>query len=152
VLARVLLQRRVDDDAAASALAARLQASRTGGSRLPEGVAGQLTPHVGSVATSIRVHADGNADTLARAVDAVAFTTGRDIFFRSGAYRPQTTSGLELLAHEASHVAQQAAGPVSGAAIGGGLAVSDPSDRFEREAAEVARTVLQSTTHGDCSP
>lgn len=139
VLARLLLQRQEDADS--SSFANRLHASRSGGRHLPADVARRLAPHVGAATGSIRVHADGNADVLARAVNAVAFTTGRDIFFRSGAYRPRTASGLQLLAHEATHVAQQAAGPVSGTLMGGGLSVSDPSDRFEREAAEVARGV-----------
>jgi hypothetical protein len=38
------------------------------------------------------------------------------------------------LAHELTHVIQQRQGPVAGADNGAGLKVSDPSDRFEREA------------------
>lgn len=38
--------------------------------------------------------------TLSRAIDARAFTVGRDIFFRAGAYAPGTTVGLALLGHE----------------------------------------------------
>lgn len=138
VLARLLLQRG-SEQAGEASLAERLQASRAGGQSLPADVADKLAPHVGPVTGSIRVHADSNADVLAREVNSVAFTTGRDIFFRSGSYQPQTTNGLRLLAHEATHVAQQAAGPVSGTSIGGGLSVSDPGDRFEREASAVAR-------------
>ena len=39
-----------------------------------------------------------------------------------------------MLAHELTHVVQQRSGPVDGTPTGGGVQVSDPSDRFEREA------------------
>ena len=37
---------------------------------------------------------------------------------------------------------QQRSGPVDGTAAGGGIRVSDPSDRFEREAATTAERVM----------
>jgi hypothetical protein len=43
-----------------------------------------------------------------------------------------------MLAHELTHVVQQRSGPVDGTPSGGGIQVSDPSDRFEREAASNA--------------
>ena len=60
---------------------------------------------------------------LARSVDAQAFTTGRDIFFDAGRYQPNSSSGRELIAHEAVHVAQQTTGR---AAASGGI--TDPAD------------------------
>lgn len=136
-LARVLLQRQPDDDVGPS-FARDLKAARSGGTRLPQEAATRLEPHIGSAVDAIRVHSDDRAQVLARRVNAVAFTSGRDIFFGAGAYQPHTQAGLQLLAHEGTHVAQQAAGPVSGVAMGGGVSVSDPGDRFEREAARVA--------------
>jgi hypothetical protein len=47
-----------------------------------------------------------------------------------------------MLAHELTHVVQQRSGPVDGTPIGGGVSVSDPSDRFEREAASNAESVM----------
>jgi hypothetical protein len=47
------------------------------------------------------------------------------------------------LAHELTHVIQQRQAPVDGIAVGGGLRVSDPADRFEREADRVARQVAE---------
>jgi len=87
---------------------------------------------------SVRVHADQEADQLARSVDAVAFTTGSDIFFRQGAYHPGSRQGMHLLAHEATHVVQQAAGPVAGHPAAGGISLSDPADRYERSADALA--------------
>lgn len=50
----------------------------------------------------------------ARAVGARAFTLGRDMVFGAGQYRPGSTAGQRLMAHELTHVVQQgAAGPAS---------------------------------------
>ncbi|MGI0494418.1 DUF4157 domain-containing protein [Alkalinema pantanalense CENA528] len=55
----------------------------------------------------VRVHADAESEQLNRSIQAQAFTTGTDIFFRSGAYQPQSRSGQRLIAHELTHVMQQ---------------------------------------------
>lgn len=55
----------------------------------------------------VRIHADGQAAELARAVNARAFTVGQDIVFSSGQYLPHTKQGRGLLAHELTHVVQQ---------------------------------------------
>jgi hypothetical protein len=47
-----------------------------------------------------------------------------------------------MLAHELTHVVQQRSGPVDGTDAGGGVKVSDPSDRFEREAVANADRVM----------
>jgi hypothetical protein len=44
---------------------------------------------------------------VARTLQAKAFTVGSDIVFRSGQYRPATSEGRLLLAHELTHVLQQ---------------------------------------------
>jgi hypothetical protein len=53
----------------------------------------------------IRIHTTAAADRLARRTGADAVTAGNSIYFRNGAFAPQTRSGLALLAHEATHVA-----------------------------------------------
>src|SRR5690606_7200429 len=50
------------------------------------------------------------ADDAARKLDALAFTRGSDIYFRSGAYDPESEPGKRLLAHELAHVVQQRPG------------------------------------------
>lgn len=77
----------------------------------------------------VRVHADAQADTLARSVSARAFTTGTDVWFASGEYRPGTGEGDRLLAHELAHVVQQRGAPESGP-----LVVSQPGDALETQA------------------
>ena len=51
-------------------------------------------------------------------------------------------TGKLTLAHELTHVVQQRSGPVDGTPASGGIKVSDPSDRFEREAAANAERVM----------
>ncbi|WP_375495326.1 DUF4157 domain-containing protein [uncultured Nostoc sp.] len=55
----------------------------------------------------VRVHTGAQADMLARSIQAKAFTTGQDVFFRQGAYEPGSQGGQELIAHELTHVVQQ---------------------------------------------
>ncbi len=55
----------------------------------------------------VRIHADARAGASAQAVDARAYTVGNDIVFNHGQYRPETSEGRWLLAHELTHVAQQ---------------------------------------------
>ena len=57
--------------------------------------------------TDVRVHTDECAAESARAVNALAYTVGRDVVFGSGQYAPRTPGGLNLLAHELAHVVQQ---------------------------------------------
>lgn len=57
----------------------------------------------------VRVHADAAAAASARAIDALAYTSGHDIVFGAGQYAPHTATGRTLLAHELTHVVQQAA-------------------------------------------
>jgi hypothetical protein len=57
--------------------------------------------------TRVRVHGDVEADRSARALGARAFTVGQDIFFRTGAFAPDSLGGRHLLAHELAHVTQQ---------------------------------------------
>ena len=57
--------------------------------------------------SNVNIHTGAEADTLNRQLNARAFTTGSDIFFRDGEYNPNSSSGQELLAHELTHVVQQ---------------------------------------------
>ena len=46
------------------------------------------------------------ADEYTRSHHALALVLGTDIFFRNGAYRPESEEGRKILAHELTHVAQ----------------------------------------------
>jgi hypothetical protein len=66
-----------------------------------------MEPRFGADFSGVRVHTDGEADQISQDLSARAFTTGSDIYFGQGEYRPSSTGGQELLAHELTHVVQQ---------------------------------------------
>jgi len=84
-----------------------IESARGGGQGLDAGVRGQMESAFGADFSGVRIHTGGQSHALNRAVSAVAFTTGKDIFFRDGAYNPAGTDGKKLLAHELTHVVQQ---------------------------------------------
>ena len=88
--------------------------------------------------SAVRVHTDAQAAASARAVRAHAYTVGDDIVFASGRYRPETTHGRHLLAHELAHVAQASALPKPGEA----LTISEPTDASERAADRAADAAM----------
>lgn len=92
--------------------------------------------------SDVRVHTDGAAETSAKAVGAHAYTVGSHIAFQRSAYDPGSDAGRTTLAHELTHVVQQRSGPVDGTPTPGGISVSDPGDRFEREAVATAERAM----------
>jgi hypothetical protein len=70
--------------------------------------------------SQVRVHTDGRAAESAKAVDARAYTVGRDIVFSEGVYTPHSGQGSRLLAHELAHVIQQERGGPSPPLLSGG--------------------------------
>ena len=115
----------LDQEAAQPALD-RIQARRGAGNPLPDAVRSHLEHGLNHDMSGVRIHDDAEADKLAKSVNAVAFTTGQDIYFQSGKYDPASSGGMELLAHEATHTVQQAQGKV-----GAGI---DPDSGLEAEA------------------
>jgi hypothetical protein len=93
-----------------SGISEKIKAKVGGGNPLPENVRQQLETGLNTNLKAVRVHTDGEADKLAKSVNAIAFTTGNDIFFSSGSYNPNTKTGYELIAHEVTHTVQQASG------------------------------------------
>lgn len=126
----------LDDDTAG-----RIKNQRGGGQPLDANVQAQMSAATGGDYRDVRVHTSGEAHELNEQVNAEAFTTGNDIFFREGAYRPDTSSGQELLAHELSHVDQQRSGRVGGGSGSGKMTVNAPDDSFEQEADTIAGQV-----------
>jgi hypothetical protein len=57
----------------------------------------------------VRIHTGEKADQAAQEAHALAYTTGANIVFGKDQYRPDTTTGKKLIAHELTHVIQQAA-------------------------------------------
>jgi len=122
-------------------LGARIRQAAGRGQPLGGALQRTLESRMNTDLSSVRVHADTEADALTRAVHAEAFTTGSDIFFKGGNYRPESPEGFHMLAHEATHVVQQRSGPVAGTPAPGGVSVSSPADPFERAAVAQAERV-----------
>ena len=57
--------------------------------------------------SQVRIHTNGRASESAQAIQAKAYTSGRDIVFGSGEYQPSSEGGKRLLAHELVHVGHQ---------------------------------------------
>lgn len=68
-------------------------------------------PRFGHDFSRVRVHADAKAAEAAQAVNALAYTVGRDIVFGQGQYMSGDSRGRSLIAHELTHVIQQTTGP-----------------------------------------
>jgi hypothetical protein len=115
-----------------------IQRTRGGGQALDSEVRSQMEPAFGADFSGVRVHTGAQSDTLNRELNARAFTTGQDIFFRQDAYNPGNSSGRELIAHELTHVVQQ-----NGDKVQRKLTVGQPGDKYEQEADQVARAVMQ---------
>jgi len=118
-----------------------VRAMRGGGQPLPEQLRASIEPQFGYDFSQVRVHTDSRAAESAKLVNALAFTTGKDIIFAAGQYSPQSISGRRLIAHELTHVVQQASGPVAGTQKGNAF-ISHPSDSFEKAADRTANAII----------
>ena len=110
----------------------KIDSTRGSGAGLDRGVANKLSPSLGDL-SDVRVHTDSTAHDLNHAVSAKAFATGSDVYFAKDQYKPNTSDGDKLIAHELAHVVQQRGAPTSGP-----LTVSNPGDAMENEAEAVA--------------
>ncbi|AFZ22458.1 hypothetical protein Cylst_0077 [Cylindrospermum stagnale PCC 7417] len=90
----------------------KLNQARGGGGALDAAFRAKIEPVMGADFSGVRVHTDSGADEMSQSIQAKAFTTGQDVFFRQGAYEPGSSGGQELIAHELTHVVQQNGGAV----------------------------------------
>ncbi len=118
----------------------------SGGRPLESDVREDMEARLGHDFSDVRVHDDSAAADSASAVNAHAYTVGSNVVFQRDQYDPSSHAGRTTLAHELTHVVQQRSGPVDGTAAPGGIKVSDPSDRFEREASANAERVMSAPT------
>src|SRR5690606_28711630 len=84
------------------------------GRPLDTGVRGVMESRFSRDFSQVRIHDDASAAGSAQALQANAYTVGRDIVFNHGRYAPDSQAGLHLLAHELAHVVQQSALPLAG--------------------------------------
>lgn len=122
-----------------------IRSKRGSGQSLDSGIAEKAGGVLGQDFSDVNVHTDSQSDELNKQLGAKAFTTGNDIFFRSGAYNPGNSDGQRLIAHELTHVAQQGAAQESlgrPPSVQGKMTVNDPNDQYESEADNVADVVM----------
>jgi hypothetical protein len=95
-----------------------------------------MEPRFGHDFGAVRVHTDVQAAQSARAVNALAYTVGRDVVFGAGQYAPNTHDGKRLMAHELAHTVQQHWGDTPQR-----LTIAPRSDYSETEAARAAESI-----------
>jgi hypothetical protein len=118
----------------------------SGGRPLEPDVRTDMEARLGHDFSDVRVHDDSAAGASATSINAHAYTVGSNVVFQRDRYDPSTPEGKTTLAHELTHVLQQRTGPVDGTSAPGGIKVSHPSDRYEREAAANAERVMSGPT------
>lgn len=97
----------------------RQEENQTG---IPDDVKQRMESSFGTDFSSVRVHSDSSK---APEVGALAYTQGTDIHFAPGQFKPETSSGQQLLGHELAHVVQQAEGRVQPTTEIAGMSVND---------------------------
>ena len=104
-----ILQRRSSDGgmAATPDLEASINRARGGGQPMADNIRQPMEKALGADFSRVKVHTDRQADQLNQSIQAKAFTTRQDVFFRQGEYNPGSRNGQELIAHELTHVIQQ---------------------------------------------
>jgi hypothetical protein len=109
-----LVQRRenLGGGEASTDLESSIQSARGSGQSLDANLQRSMGQAMGADFSGVKVHTDSQSDQLNKSIQAKAFTTGQDVFFRQGAYEPSSQGGQELIAHELTHVVQQNGGAV----------------------------------------
>src|SRR5688500_18602228 len=82
---------------------------------------------------NVRIHADASAAKLSNQLGADAMTIGSDLFFAESLFSPESVEGQHLLAHELTHVVQNAKAPSGGLTF-----LSEAGSAAESEASNVA--------------
>lgn len=118
-----------------------LQRSLVGGAALPASLRARMETGFGTSFSDVRIHTGGAAAMATGRARAEALTSGSDIAFAPGRYRPGSAAGDRLIAHELAHVVQQRRSGGGGAVQAKSL-VSNPGDAAETAADAAAATVL----------
>ncbi len=119
---------------ASSEIEGKINSAKGSGQSLAPDLQAKMGEAMGADFSGVKVHTNTEADQLNRSLQAKAFATGQDVFFRQGAYAPQSEEGQELIAHELTHVVQQ-----------GGAGLQKKSQEVSRK--EVATPKSEVLTH-----
>jgi len=151
-----LVQRNGPDSRASGStmVDSRVIPAGSAGSRLQDGVRREMEAGFGRDLSDVQVHTDSSAAQSAAALNANAYTYGKDIYFAGGKYAPDSREGRRLLAHEIAHTVQQDRGATPGVVASfssNGIAVGRVDDPLEAEADRAADWVVRSSPAGPAS-
>jgi hypothetical protein len=132
-----VLQRKAGSDEDLDGSGVKDAISRSG-EKLDDHTSSRLSSGFGVDPSGVELVRD---DASTTGVQAKAYTVDNKIVVPSS-FDTSSSDGQRTLAHEFTHVQQQAAGPVDGTPAAGGVSVSDPSDKYEREAESNADRVM----------
>jgi hypothetical protein len=117
---------------------------------LPAEIRDRFERSLGTDLGDVRVHTGDRAATTADALDARAFTLGRDIYWGPGEPSPFGPAGAGLLAHEVAHAAQQPKGaPPQRPRVGDG---AEPAERGAERAASAMLRGEPAAVEADSAP
>jgi len=127
-----------DNQKDADEIISRVASEKGGGYLLGSEARDRMETLLGYDFSNVHIHTDTIADELTESLDARAFTSGKDVFFKEGEYKPDNINGKKLLSHELTHVMQQ--DNESCSAI---TRITNPSEIAENEADDIE--------HGFCN-
>jgi hypothetical protein len=107
-----------------------LSHAKSSGQSLDAKIQAKMEAGFGADFSRVKVHTDEQSDRLSRSIQAKAFTTGTNIFFKQGEYNPNSRGGQELLAHELTHVVQQS----------GTIQAQEEPDEYSIQTKQIAST------------
>lgn len=123
-----------------STLRSTLHATKGSGKTLSEPIKTFMEASLATKLDQARVHTDSRAEVMTKSLGADAFTFGRNIFFNSGRYNPNTIKGAKLLAHELVHTVQQG---FHDSQIPDHIPVSTPGEPMERQADSISTGIIE---------
>jgi hypothetical protein len=104
------MQRKPEGSGTTSAspmVASEIVQSTGKGRTMSGGTLADMQSSFGHDFSQVSIHTDQDSVAMNKELGAQAFTHGKDIYFNSGKYNPDTSDGKKLLAHELTHVVQQ---------------------------------------------
>jgi hypothetical protein len=135
-----IVQRRKakDESEVSTDLESAINSAKGNGQPLDKNLQQSMGQAIGADFSGVKIHTDAQSDRLNRSIQAKAFTTGQDVFFRQGEYQPESREGQELIAHELTHVVQQKGSEVQQKPI-------QKHEKLEARVDRKAETAWQST-------
>jgi hypothetical protein len=126
--------------------------TRRPGTPLAPAIRREFERRLGHDFDAVRVHVDGEAIGATAALGARAFTLGRHVAIGNGLYPPSTPESRRLLAHELTHVAQQAAFGDHQLASAPVLEADHPTERQARAGAGATARLSAPAVQRDTAP